>query len=66
MAKINSRKENMCMFCEYWLGKQPDVNIITGMATIHNQKGLCKLDDREELHSPCSLCHRFVKSILYL
>lgn len=64
--RVNCRDVNMCMFCKYWLGKEPDVDYITGMTKYTVTQGLCKKDSSNSKHDSDSLCYQFEKSIVYL
>lgn len=66
MKRVNCRNTNMCMFCKYWLGKEPDVDFVTGTTKYKSTKGLCKKDSTNGMHDSDSLCYKFEKSIVYL
>ena len=33
--RVDSREDNLCVFCKYWLGKKADVSLITGKWKLH-------------------------------
>ena len=33
--RVDSREDNLCVFCKYWLGKKADVSLITGKGKLH-------------------------------
>ena len=39
--KINTREENYCMICKYWLGEKIKYNFITGQGNLIKTTGLC-------------------------
>lgn len=64
--KINCRKAKMCAFCKYWLGKEPDMNYITGECSVRADVGKCSLDETGQYHKTDDLCFRFEKNIIYM
>lgn len=39
--RVDSREDNLCVFCKYWLGKKADVSLITGKGKMEVTQGLC-------------------------
>ena len=66
MSKINCRDVSVCMLCRYWLGKKPNIDIITGKVKGYIGPGLCAKDETDGMHNADSLCHKFEKSLEYL
>lgn len=64
--KLNCRKVKVCIFCKYWLGKQPDVNYRTGECKVKPDIGKCSLDKMNQDHKADGLCNRFEKDIVYM
>lgn len=60
----NSRKDNLCVFCEHWLGKEAEVDIINGEAKINSKLGLCSEDG--EQHKEHDLCRFFKRNLIYM
>ena len=63
--KDNCRNANKCIYCENWIGTLARVDYLTGEAKHVREKGLCKLDDSDEMHSSESVCSRFSRKITY-
>lgn len=60
---VNCRTNNFCVFCKYWLGREPDVNLRSGISKLPLSDGLCSL--RNEKVKPKSLCSRFERNLIY-
>ncbi|MBE5959319.1 MAG: hypothetical protein E7254_10730 [Lachnospiraceae bacterium] len=64
--KSNSRADNKCIFCKYWIGNEPDINTRTGEANYSICRGMCEKDSSNSMHSSEDLCYEFRRSIVYL
>lgn len=41
--RVDSREDNLCAFCKYWLGKKADVSLITGKGKMKLHKVCVRL-----------------------
>ena len=62
---VDSREDNLCVFCKYWLGKKADVSLITGKGKMEVTQGLCAASGSNKQFKSNGLCYRFDRDIIY-
>ena len=63
--RVDSREDNLCVFCKYWLGKKADVSLITGKGKMEVTQGLCAASGSNKQIKSNSRCYRFDRDIIY-
>lgn len=56
----------MCIFCNCWLGENPEVDYLTGECEVKHIKGKCAEDSMEQYPMADDLCHSFKRNIVYM
>lgn len=62
----NCREDNICAFCKYWLGSEPQPDYVSGECKVTAQFGHCKKDTSEGRHKTTDLCHQFSRALRFM
>lgn len=65
VMKINTREENYCILCKYWLGEKIKYNFVTGQGNLVKTTGLCSQKKDNVQYNSDSLCSAFERALRY-